>query len=309
MGGRALILDSAKFPACWQIQLHVAPGELPYYLINTAEGDCIHSDQLAGAWWRRPNDHEIPSGVTDKQHRRFCRAESRALLEGWAYGLGRRLINPLEKEFAARRKPYQLEVASRIGLVTPTTNVTNDPSAVAEMAAAGHPCIYKILTNTPWQFTETRPLGDAEMQNLDSLQTAPVIFQTRIDGGPDVRVTIVDDEVFAVELRASHPEAWLDWRLDMAVDVRPHDLPPDISQRLVNYQRALGLRYGALDLRLDESGQYVFFEVNPGGQYLFAEIHGDAPISRRLAEALLQGPPPPQSHASQYSATEIPAKK
>ncbi|MEN6440250.1 MAG: hypothetical protein ABFD97_16875, partial [Syntrophobacter sp.] len=55
--------------------------------------------------------------------------------------------------------------------------------------------------------------------------------------------------------------------------------------------RALGLRFGALDLRLTPDGEYVFLEVNPGGQFLFCEIHAGHPITRALAEALLYGPP------------------
>jgi len=291
MGGRALVLDAAGFPASWRIQLHVSSGQKPQYVVITSEGIRVPDNEVAGVWWRRPKDHEIPDAVQDANHRAFCRAESRALFEGWAYSLGRKVINPLEKELAARKKPYQLAVASRLGLALPKTLVTNDPSGVEEMTAAGGNYIYKILTNTPWQFTETRALGSAETKQLSLLRVAPVIFQERIDGGPDIRVTIVDDEVFPVELQASHPEAWLDWRMDLAVEIRPHVLPPQVAQKLVDFERAMGLRYGALDLRLSASGEYVFFEVNPAGQYLFAEIYGAVPISRRLAWALLAGPP------------------
>jgi D-alanine-D-alanine ligase-like ATP-grasp enzyme len=49
----------------------------------------------------------------------------------------------------------------------------------------------------------------------------------------------------------------------------------------------LGLRYGAIDLRLTPQGEYVFLEINPGGQFLFCEIHAGVPITRKLAAALL----------------------
>ena len=95
-----------------------------------------------------------------------------------------------------------------------------------------------------------------------------------------------------------HPEARLDWRLDMTVEAEPHALPEDVADRLRAYQRAMGLRYGAYDLRRAANGRYVFFEVNPGGQVLFVEIQARHGISAAVAEALLGGEPraaPPAS--------------
>ena len=81
--------------------------------------------------------------------------------------------------------------------------------------------------------------------------------------------------------------AQLDWRLDRDPEIRPHRLPDEIERRLIMLRRTLGLRYGAADLILSTSGEYVFLEINPGGQFLFAEIHGGAPISEAVADALI----------------------
>jgi glutathione synthase/RimK-type ligase-like ATP-grasp enzyme len=53
--------------------------------------------------------------------------------------------------------------------------------------------------------------------------------------------------------------------------------------------RRLGLEYGAIDLRLTPDGDYVFFEVNPGGQFLFVEHACGLPISAALAAHLARG--------------------
>jgi hypothetical protein len=49
----------------------------------------------------------------------------------------------------------------------------------------------------------------------------------------------------------------------------------------------MGLRYGAADLILSTAGEYVFLEINAGGQFLFVEIHGEIPISEAIADALI----------------------
>ena len=53
--------------------------------------------------------------------------------------------------------------------------------------------------------------------------------------------------------------------------------------------RALGLEYGAIDMKLTSHGQYYFLEINPAGQVLFIEKLARLPISQALARHLLQG--------------------
>ncbi len=65
-----------------------------------------------------------------------------------------------------------------------------------------------------------------------------------------------------------------------------HALPVDLSERLVELLRTLGLHYGCIDLRQTPEGEYVFFEVNPSGQFLFAEIDTGQPLLRVMAELL-----------------------
>lgn len=289
-GGQAVILDTADFPTQWRLSLSAHPS--PDFTLTLADGRRIDGDRVTGLWWRRVSAHRIPDEVADREHRQFCRDESRALLDGWAYALGNRTMNPMAAELAARRKPYQLVMAARMKLDVPATCITNDPADAAAFNGENpRGAIYKVLTGTSFQFTETRAMGDAERGTFDLLRLAPVIFQERIDGGPDLRVTIVDDRVFAAELNPTHPEAKLDWRLDMTVETLPHELPGDVADRLRAFQRAMGLRYGAYDLRRDTKGRYVFFEVNPGGQFLFVEIHAKLDISAAIAEALLNGAP------------------
>jgi hypothetical protein len=288
LGGRAVILDTAEFPAGWRLSMSAGGPNSPQFSVTTSDGLEIEDSRLRGLWLRRRNAPVVPAEITNADHRSFCEDESRALLDGWLYALGRRAINPLQAERTYRPKPYQLDMAVTSGLKIPKTLVTNDAAAAAAFAEGCESGgIYKILTNTPWQFTETRPLGPEQVRDLGLLKFAPVIFQERIEGGPDVRITIVDDQIFSAEMRPHHPEADLDWRMDLAVETLPHDLPGPVASKLIDYHRRSGLRYGAYDLRRDACGEYVFFEVNPGGQFLFVEIHTGLPISRAIARGLL----------------------
>jgi glutathione synthase/RimK-type ligase-like ATP-grasp enzyme len=244
---------------------------------------------VAGVWNRRPVASAAGPDAAAPHVREFCRLESRALLHGWLQSLGSRVMNPLGADIASAWKPYQLRAASQLGLDVPITVISNRPDDVRELVSRKRQVVFKVLAGTSREMTETRKLEAHHLDELYRLAQAPVIFQELVDG-LDVRVTIVDDAVFPVEIESTHPGARLDWRLDGAPAIRPHRLPNVVRERLVAFCRHLGLRYAAMDLRRTVSGQYLFFEVNPAGQFLFAEIEGGQPISDAVAGALLQPP-------------------
>jgi glutathione synthase/RimK-type ligase-like ATP-grasp enzyme len=48
----------------------------------------------------------------------------------------------------------------------------------------------------------------------------------------------------------------------------------------------LGLVFGAIDLKLTDTGKHVLLEVNPQGQFLYIELLTGLPISDALTEFL-----------------------
>jgi hypothetical protein len=122
------------------------------------------------------------------------------------------------------------------------------------------------------------------LDRVDLLKNAPVIFQERIPPFKDIRVTVVGERLFAAESE-SH---LLDWRTDESVRWVRHELTEDCSTRILALMRRLRLDLGSFDFRMRRSGEYVFFEVNPNGQFLFLEIdEAELPITSALADFLL----------------------
>ncbi len=290
-GCRAVILDSADYPTAWWINLSLQPSRRLSWSVE-GEGWTVTSDQLAGLWWRRPRPHRIAQEVRDRRARAFCRNEARAGFYGWIHGLGAKVINPLAAEIAANRKAFQLAQAQNAGLRIPRTLITSSPDAARQfLQAMKGRVIFKVLTATSWQMTETRRFQNAHLDQMAEVRYAPIIFQEFVAAPRDIRATVVDDEIFAVSIRSEHEKAATDWRLDSAAEILPHRLPAIVRRQLLRLCRALGLRFGAVDLRLTADNEYVFLEVNPAGQFLFCEIHGGQPISRALAASLLHGGP------------------
>jgi glutathione synthase/RimK-type ligase-like ATP-grasp enzyme len=125
-----------------------------------------------------------------------------------------------------------------------------------------------------------------DLQLIDSVRYAPVTFQRFIPAQADLRVTIVDGDIFPAEIP---PQAGYeaDYRAGLGTaDVAACDLPEEVSGPLMEPMGVFDLQFGAIDLRRTPEGEYVFFEVNPAGEYLFISQRTGPPIPQAIAAAL-----------------------
>lgn len=121
---------------------------------------------------------------------------------------------------------------------------------------------------------------------MDSVRFAPVIFQRYVPADLDLRVTVVDGEIFAASI-ASDAEHHVDYRSGLSTAlVRPYTLPDEVAERLLALMSEMNLAFGALDLRLTPQGEHVFLEINPAGEYLFISERTGQPIPEAIAAAL-----------------------
>lgn len=284
----AVVLDSAEFPTRWGLSVGTANGE-PWRFRLGRDELVLDEDGLAGVWWRRPRPC-APSGDVEEAHlRRFVASESRAAFEGWLHCLGDRVVNPIAADRAASHKLLQLRTAVEVGLEIPRTLATNSPAGAREFFEANGPgTVYKPFTAPDRQLVATQRLSADAAAHLDAVSYAPVIFQEEVRKVADVRVNVLDGQVFALLIRTRRVDASIDWRVDPAREYHPHALPEAVEAALVALTAKLGLRFAACDFGLTEDGRHVFFEVNTGGQWLFAEIMAGQEISRAFARALLR---------------------
>jgi hypothetical protein len=77
--------------------------------------------------------------------------------------------------------------------------------------------------------------------------------------------------------------------LDFNSSRRSFDLLPEHRHRILELHRSLNLAFGAYDCKLDRDGTLWFLEVNPSGQWLWAEVEAQLPIAECLARALCFG--------------------
>jgi glutathione synthase/RimK-type ligase-like ATP-grasp enzyme len=290
LGSEAVVADLSQYPQL--AQLSVRYGCCGDRSFELAMGGRPHDLADFGAiWWRRPQQPQVSDDLAHETHRLFAANESAEALAGLWHALDAFWVNDPARDHVAHRKVLQLRRAQECGLTLPDTLITNDP-ARARMFVDGHgyrDVVYKAFSALEHEWRETRLLRHEELGLLDYVRYAPVIFQEYVEAVYDLRVTIVGDSVFPAAIHSQETSYPVDFRMDMTnATIRPVDLPADVEARLKDYMRALGLQYGAIDMRLRADGTYMFLEINPAGQWLFVEQVTEQPIAATLARLLVQ---------------------
>ena len=260
------------------------------------EGNKIDFNKVRAAYLRRPGTPPANKVVKQGAARRYCEVEWGAALTAALNSLGERWLNSPLAILAAENKPRQLSLAYSLGFAIPDTLVTNDLKKTQCLISEGT-CVAKPLREALLEENgEERVIFTNRLNKLvetDGLKVsiAPVIFQREIKKRSDIRATVVGDNVFAAEiLSQDFDETKTDWRRGSRPDLqhRPHELPDNLQKKCVLLVRALGLRFGAVDLILDQGGGYWFLEVNPNGQWAWIENRTGLPLTQAIVDELVR---------------------
>jgi glutathione synthase/RimK-type ligase-like ATP-grasp enzyme len=288
-GSRLVLFDTGRLPRETLLTVHHDPLR-GWSAAAKVDGPVIDLAEVRSVWWRRPQAIQVDAAVGAPDDRAFAFGEIHAQLAGLWACLDARFVNDPGHDERAARKLWQLKIARAVGLRVPRTCATSDPDAARAFIAAEAPLpvIYKTFSATDRAWRETRLLRTEEHAQLDAVAHAPVIFQEHIPAAVDLRITAVDGSLFPAEIHSQQTAYVHDFRMAMhEARIVPHALDPQVEVELLRLMRELGLVYGAIDMRLTPSGEYVFLEVNPAGQWLFIEQATGQPISAAIAEALI----------------------
>ena len=291
LGEKWFRLNTDKFP--WEIKSTYSPGSGFAYWEGTNR---VESSEIKAVWYRRNVSPDLPS-MTDEHHREFCAREQKAYIEGTLATLnGVKWLNHPAATARAELKLLQLSIANDIGFVTPVTATTNHPETVFQMSQ-GRELIAKAVrsgyVNSPEGFRAifTTQLSKEDLADLDGLALSPATFQEMVPKKSDIRVTVVGPKVFAAEILSQERESSkIDWRAtdDPLLKHRPHCLPNDIAQKCRQLTSELRIDFGAIDLALTKEDSYIFFEINPNGEWLWLQQQLGFPIAESISERLTQ---------------------
>ena len=291
-GGEAAIYYTTDFPE--RLGLTIRPARPSAAL---AAHDFLRRElgaECRAVWLRRVSSTAAPSTFEDRDRAIIdleCRQMRRSFLEVLCPAAF--WVNPLHRQEPS--KPAQLVAALRCGFQVPRTLASNDPAEIlAFVRAAPGPVVFKTFCS----LAPTTVVTEELIAEPELLRWTPGIYQHYVEKHYEVRVTVVGNRVFAVRIDSqATARGKVDWReAQRTPGGRPSDLtfetvalPGFIEECCQRLMRSLGLVYGTIDLILTPARKHVFLEVNPSGQFLFADSEAGVPILDALAQMLLAG--------------------
>lgn len=300
-GAQPFRLDTDQFPIAVQIQAHLGNSGSHHSL--KYGGISITTEQVQAVWMRRIWQPEFGKELAP-QFQQSCVRESLATLDGfWDSLRTARWVDDLQRINAAENKLRQLRVAGEVGLIIPQTLVTNNPEEAREFFhKLEGKMVAKLLTPLSFSmsgssfFMYTSAVKEADLVDAQTLRYCPMVFQEQIPKHLELRVVFVDGNFFVGALDASgYAASTQDWRrgTQEACVWQPHELPTDVANCLKAFMARFGLTFGAIDIIIKPSGEYVFLEVNPTGEWGMLERDLNYPISEAIADSLLSKNPQP----------------
>jgi glutathione synthase/RimK-type ligase-like ATP-grasp enzyme len=285
-------LNTEDFPFERQISYDPATQEAQNWLtIRKSDGTEDWLPPPTSVWYRRVRTAPVPAGM-DHGVYDFCVKEARAALMGSILGRRCRWMSLPSAVWQAEHKPYQLEVATSVGMLVPRTLISNDPIAIREAYREFGSMVVKAVRSGFVDYGEeqhaifTSQVLDEHLDQIDSARWSPSIYQQLVRKRCDVRATVVGEQLFAAEIDSqSDPAASIDWRMtaDSHLPHRAVELPEAVAQRILRLIAILNLTFAAVDLIRTPEDDYVFLEVNPSGQWLWLDDLLQLGISESVA--------------------------
>jgi hypothetical protein len=288
-------LDPGDFPAKHEISLEYDPCGLVRSVLRSRQCE-VDLSTIRVIWERRPSKTRASPLVKEESLREWVENESRMFLAGLWDSLDCAWVPGKPRDMrTANEKIYQLALAARLGFRIPRTRVTNRPKDFIEAYNTFDRMVSKVIGNHlvksegEYFFGYTHAVRRRDAANHGSIELAPSLFQEYVPKALELRITVVGSLVFAAEIHSQATRAtrddWRHYDLDR-IPYAPHTLPGHIETLCVTLVHALGLCFGAIDMILTPSGEYVFLEINPNGLWNWVESKTGLPIADAIAGLL-----------------------
>lgn len=280
-GEKPVYFDTKKIPNNLMISWNTSEKDFlkGYFLI---EGNKLHFSDIKSVYWRNHFGYQQTLANNDYMLKYFierdiqCSFDSLFSSSDWLW------CNSLKAIELHKKKVFQLNQMAKNNIRVPDTLITNNKDDLLEfLEKNNNNVIFKPVLGGAY----TKKLSKESLNSdlIKKLINSPVQFQEMIEG-TDVRAYIVGKEVFAAKIETDI----LDFRTDKQAKIKPVELPQEIIDKCFKIMELFDLNYTGIDIRLSDSGEYVFLEANPAPMFIHFEKESGYPISDTLVKMLMR---------------------
>jgi glutathione synthase/RimK-type ligase-like ATP-grasp enzyme len=268
---------------------------------------CIHGhgdsvielSDIHTVWWRRSSSQIGVDYLNVPPPDQLDRAEAYWTVR-WLLECFPARLFPMGHPYAMRageNKLAQLRIAPLAGLLPPATIASNEQEKLLKFLDGREDVIVKPLHTpvVPGKDGEDVSLIAISVRSADlrdmisNTQTTFLFLQERVPKIYDVRVNVFPGRAVACRIDPAPGLEEVDWRPVTASC--PHsiiDLPARIESSCRAFLELMGLKWGAFDFGVTASGDWIFFECNPNGQWLWIELQTKYKLASIVADELLK---------------------
>ena len=282
-------------PHACSVSIEVQDGSVEGEIVTPSR--TVAFKDICAAWYRRPQSLFTGGGtggasLLSTQLKNYVRGQSMLTLRALCESLQTLWVCHPHKLQRADIKALQLAEASKAGLKTPRTLISNRPARAAAFIdrLVGTECAIKPLIPLGVQneegyrlpLTTTLPKGHP----LDSVSLAPTIFQPYVDKEAELRCVVIGENIFSARIDSQANEnTRKDWR-GGEYQLEPFSLPEQVEESILRLMDSFGINFASLDMILTPEGEFVFLELNPNGQWLWLENKLGLPLVESMADLL-----------------------
>jgi len=292
-----ILMDTADFPLHIQLDARIGAGEL-WWGNFVYEGLRYHLTDIRSILSRRPRQYQGNTAMPEIIQA-FEQSEAYRGMGGILRSLDCLWVNPLDAQRRAGFKPLQLQKASELGFRIPKTLITNEPAAVLDFFEE---CHGKMISKTihgnffagggdTYYILHTSVVLQEHLQRIERVRATAHLFQEYIEKKIELRCTIIGNTVLTVAITSQQGRCTqIDWRAsyqDLRYSV--YSLPAAIEKLCIQITQSFDLVYGAIDMIVTPNDEYVFLEINPGGQWEWLAAETGLPFAETIADVLIAG--------------------
>ncbi|WP_327369191.1 ATP-grasp ribosomal peptide maturase [Streptomyces sp. NBC_01217] len=284
--------DSADFPQKVSVTARHDPAVTGWEGTLDDGHRSVRLEDVRSVYYRRPGRPVIADTVNEP-YATWAQNQADAAMLNLLSALPVRWINNPHSDRIAVHKPQQLVAATRAGLRVPHSIITNDPEAARAFAEQlNAPLICKPVLGGRLNTGEGRELMVATHRIDaadfdDSIRLTAHYIQKAIPKQYEVRLVVVDGNMFAGTLVGTSVKARTDWRTDYeSIEYGTTAVPEGVATAVRRFMTSYGIVFGSFDFAVTPEDEWVFFENNPAGTWSWVENRTGLPIAAAHADYL-----------------------
>jgi glutathione synthase/RimK-type ligase-like ATP-grasp enzyme len=304
-------------PHACSISLEIRDGHIDGEIRNAYHR--IALNDVCAAWFRRARNlfadfRGLTPALTSEKLEDYVTAQCRATVSAFCEALDTPLwVGHPQKLRRAEVKALQYAYAHQAGLKTPATLISNEPErasafvqALGDGACAIKPLLAHGVSNEQGfrlPLTTILPAGHP----LDSVALAPNIFQPYIEKAFELRCVVMGDKIFSAKMDTQADEATRnDWRAGNPKH-EIFSLPEHVQAAIHRLMASFEINFASMDIIVTPSGEFVFLDLNPNGQWLWLETELGLPLVASMADLLTTYQSRPAQHTEEmrHGQTEV----